>query len=324
MNVLILSASSKVLLVRSFRDAAAEYGGSVLACDAAADSAALFEADKAFLVPKSSDPAFGPAILQLCQAHRVKLVVPTRDGELEAVGQIAPQLRALGIAVLAPSPAALAICRDKLLFAEFCQTIGLPVARIFPPEQTPEDYPVFARPRTGAGGAGARTIRSKAEFLALNQDEDSLIVQAYVSDQEYTIDVLMDMSGRPVQAASRTRLSVVNGESQKSRIESVDALIHGALRICSELDLVGHNVVQAFYSPSRGANYIEINPRFGGASNLSIVAGLDSPRRILQMLSGRTDLARAPRPIREGLTMLRHSADVLVGADAIAAVPRAP
>lgn len=47
---------------------------------------------------------------------------------------------------------------------------------------------------------------------------------------------------------------------------------------------VGHVTVLAFYSPDNYLNLIEVNPRFGGASNLSIVAGLDSPHRLIAIL----------------------------------------
>ena len=50
------------------------------------------------------------------------------------------------------------------------------------------------------------------------------------------------------------------------------------------------------------------------AENLN---GLDSPRRILQMLAGENEAAALARPIRQGLTLLRYSTDVLVGAEAI-------
>src|ERR1700760_4111068 len=85
MNVLVLSAGAKVLLVQSFREAAAERGGRAFACDSAADSAALYAADEALLVPRSTASDFREAILGLCASRGIQLVVPTRDGELEAL-----------------------------------------------------------------------------------------------------------------------------------------------------------------------------------------------------------------------------------------------
>jgi carbamoyl-phosphate synthase large subunit len=311
------------LLVQSFREAAAERGGRVVACDIAADSAALYAADEAALVPRSTAPDFAAAILALCAAKDIRLVVPTRDGELEALSGCAEALKARGVSVLLPPPQALEICRDKRKFADFCRNIGLPVARSYEPGEIPARFPVFARPIAGAGGQGARALRSAAEVAALGDDAAATLVQDHVDDQEYTIDVLMDLRGRPLQAVARSRLLIRNGESQKSRVEDLPVLTRGSLDLCAALGLVGHNVVQAFYSPSRGAHYIEVNPRFGGASNLSIAAGLDSPRRILAMVAGEAAEAARERPVRFGLTMLRHSADMLVEAAKIEALQRA-
>jgi carbamoyl-phosphate synthase large subunit len=327
MNVLILSASAKAPLVIAFRTAAAERGGRVIACDVAADSPALFLADEAVLVPRSDDPDFPGALAELCAATAVRLVVPTRDGELQAVASAAERLRAMGVAVLVPSPASLAICRDKRAFTDFCAALGLATAQTYAPGEIPERFPVFVRPVVGAGGAGARRLDTATEVEALGDAAQTVLVQAHVDDPEYTVDVLMDLEGRPLQAVARSRLVIRGGESKKSRVEDVPALTEGSLRLCAALRLVGHNVVQAFHSPAAGARYIEVNPRFGGASALGIEAGLDSPRRILGLLAGETEAAARPRPIRFGLTLLRHSADVFVdqaAIDALAAPPSGP
>ena len=56
------------------------------------------------------------------------------------------------------------------------------------------------------------------------------------------------------------------------------------------------------------------------AVNLSIEAGLASPERILQLVEGRLDDARAARPITLGLTMLRYPQDRFVTEAELAAV----
>ena len=121
----------------------------------------------------------------------------------------------------------------------------------------------------------------------------------------------MSLDGAPLQAVARRRLQVQDGEATKSRTQDVPALTDQALKLCAALGLVGHNVVQAFHDDA-GTRFIEINPRFGGASNLSIQAGLASPERILQMARGQDVEAARPRAIAYGLTMLRYSQDRIV------------
>lgn len=308
MNILILSAAAKVLLVRAFGQAAHRRGGVVIAADLAPHNAALFEADRAVLVPPSDAPEFADVLVELCMRHDIKLVVPTRDGELAAVAAAKPRLAAMGVVALAPSDRALSVCHDKRRFVEFCQGLGLATPRTYAPGQLPDTFPVFVRPMEGAGGKGARIV-SCAEDLP---GDRGLLVQSLEAAPEYSIDVLMNLDGRPLQAVARRRLAVRDGEAVKSRVEPIAELTAQALKLCEALKLVGHNVVQAFYTPEFGPRFIEANPRFGGASNLSIRAGLNSPERIAQMVEGRLDLSAVPHRIHEGLTMLRYSEDRFV------------
>lgn len=308
MNVLILSAAAKVPLVRAFQAAAHSRGGKVFAADLTPDNAALFEADGAVRLPRSDAPEFAAALADVCRVNDIRLVVPTRDGELAAVSAARPVLEAAGAVVLAASAEAVETCQDKRRFAHFCAELGLAVPRTYAVGEVPTAFPVFVRPVRGAGGKGARRV-DRAEDLG---PSDDLLVQAFDAAPEFTVDVLMDLEGRPLQGVARRRLEIRDGEAVKSRVEDLPELVAAALRLCGALGLVGHNVVQAFYEPGAPPRFIEVNPRFGGASALSVAAGLASPERILQLIEGRRAEAAKPRAIQNGLTLLRHAADRFV------------
>jgi len=225
MNVLILSAAAKVLLVRAFAEAAHRRGGQVIAADVAPDNAALFEADRALLLPRSDSPEFGEALIKACAAHSIRVVVPTRDAELAALTAAKAELAEIGVAALVPSVKALGICQDKRRFVHFCADQGMATPRTYAPGETPETFPVFVRPVRGAGGKGARLV-TDAKDLPLSED---LLVQAVETAPEYTVDVLMDLAGRPLQAVARRRLMVRDGEAVKSQIEAARAAIEQEL-----------------------------------------------------------------------------------------------
>lgn len=308
MNVLILSAAAKVPLVRAFGEAAHARGGKVLAADLGPDNAALFEADGAVILPPSDDPGFAEDLAKACAAHAVRLVVPTRDAELPVLAAARDRLAQQGVTALVAGVEALAACQDKRRFIAVCSDQGLATPHTYAAGEAPDRFPVFVRPVTGAGGQGARRI-DRAEDLPTGEN---LLIQVLETDPEYTVDVLLDLSGRPLQAVARRRLQVRAGEAVKSRVEDAPELEEQALALCAALGLVGHNVVQAFHAPGRAPRFIEVNPRFGGASNLSIRAGLASPERLLQMVEGRGAEAAAPRPIAYGLTLLRYAEDRFV------------
>jgi carbamoyl-phosphate synthase large subunit len=317
MNVLILSAAAKVLLVEAFQAAVADRGGRVFAADIAPDSAALHVADQGLILPRSQEPGFIPALKRVCREHRIGLVVPTRDAELPVLAPWRNEFAAGGTTIPVASADTIALCQDKRRFAAFCEAEGFPIARTYGSDVEPARFPIFIRPATGAGGVGARRVDDAEEWRNLGAERAGLIIQDFVEAEEYTVDTLMDLEGHPIQAVARRRLLVRGGEAQKSRVENVPALSDLALALGARLRLVGHNVIQCFRDRAGTPNLIEVNPRFGGASNLSIVAGLDSPRRLVDLVAGDWS-ALAPRPIRHGLGMLRYSRDVIVEPDEIA------
>lgn len=321
MNVLILSASSKSLLVKAFQDAVRPFGGIVVAADVAADSAALQVADRAVLTPRSSDSRFSAALDAICSAYDISLVVPTRDGELPRLAEIADDLRARGVAVLVPSRDAIQICCNSWRFIAFCRENGFPTPKTYPSPSHVDRFPVFCRSADRTVAHHAMRISSRealAAYETLHGDvAGGLIVQDFVDWPEYSIDVLMDLAGRPLQAVARRRISTRDGESWKTRVEKLPELTEAALALSEALGLVGHNNLQAFYDPVAGAQFIEVNARFGGASNLSIRSGLASPERLVQMVAGNAAAAAAPRPLNYGGMLLRHAEDIIVDHDPI-------
>src|SRR5690625_1415354 len=81
MNILLTSAGRRNYLVRYFREAS-KARGQGFATDLDPNAAALQEADKAFEVPRFSDPSYFDQLHRLCIEHDVGLVVSLNDLEL--------------------------------------------------------------------------------------------------------------------------------------------------------------------------------------------------------------------------------------------------
>ncbi|HET9852262.1 MAG TPA: ATP-grasp domain-containing protein [Candidatus Limnocylindrales bacterium] len=309
-NVLVTSASRKVLLVRAFREALGRLGGGrVVAADVSPLSAALFEADEGRLVPRSDDPAFLGAIERLCEEQAVGLIVPTRDEELPVFAAAHDRFRALGIVVLVSPLEAVAACQDKRRFSDAVMAAGLDAPRTYDEVDAP--LPAFVKPRVGKGGRGATVVRTRAELLAaLAAIDGEAIVQELVEAPEHTVDVFLDLDCRPITCVPRERVAVVAGESVVSRTVRDPELVEQSLRLCEAIGLRGHVTVQAFRSADRIA-FIEINPRYGGAANLSFAAGAHTPELAIRMARGER-LEPSLGAYDAGLVMLRHADDRIV------------
>lgn len=312
-DVLITSASRKVLLVRAFREAIARLGGGrVLATDLSPWAVALREADGTVELPRADDAGFGDAVERLCESEGVGLVVPTRDDELPVFAGMRDRLARAGTMVLVSGAASIAACRDKVRFAQAVAAVGLDTPRVHPGRDVP--MPAFVKPRTGAGARHAVAVHTVEALHAATREIEAMggepVVQELIDAPEFTIDVYLDRSSRPISCIPRERIVVVGGESVVSRTVIDQDLSNATIRLCVALGLTGHVTVQAFRTADRIA-FIEVNPRFGGAANLGFAAGAPTPEFAIREARGETLTPRLGE-YEPGLVMLRYAEDRFV------------
>jgi carbamoyl-phosphate synthase large subunit len=317
MNVLITSASRKVSLVRSFQHAlTAEGGGQVIAVDVNPLSAALYEADEHFLVPRSTEPHFLDTLLRLCQQQHIRLLIPTRDEELPLFATHRDLFAAVGTVVMVADPTTVQRCQDKQAFLHFCQQQGFAVPATYAPPfagDTLPAFPVFVKPRYGKSGQHTRLVHTESELQHMLERMPDALIQEYIQTPEYTIDLFADFQGRTLSVVPRERTHVFGGESFVSRTVNNPALIAEALRLANALHLIGHNTMQCFFDGEK-AVWIEVNPRFGGAAHLSFAAGAATPHFLVQLLAGNT-VSPQIGSFRDNYVMLRYTEDRFLDAN---------
>ena len=143
----------------------------------------------------------------------------------------------------------------------------------------------FAKPRSGAGGRGARVVPDRAALEALPVDE-GLLVQELLPGDEYSVDVIADADGRVVAAVPRTRTRVDSGVSIAGRTVHDPELEEQAAAVARAIGLVGVANVQLRRDREGRAALLEVNPRFPGALPLTIAAGVDIPSLVVDLYTG--------------------------------------
>lgn len=176
----------------------------------------------------------------------VKLIIPTVDEELPFFAQARPWFNQQGIEVMVSNPTTIDLCRDKAEFARVCARHGVSHPR------TSYGENFIVKPRFGKGSRG------------IIRPEHSHIVQETITFPEVSIDYFADFEGKCLSMIARYRLNVTNGESTDMQIVA-DFDYTDVKRFGEELKLIGHNVIQGFWT---GKTFIfsEINLRFGGGS----------------------------------------------------------
>jgi carbamoyl-phosphate synthase large subunit len=287
LNVLLTAGSRRVPLVNAFKRAVAPVNGLVMTTDVNALSPAVLTADRAFRVPLASDPGYLDAIEHICLEEGIGLLVPTIDDELEIVGAARERFEAIGIRVAASSAKTAAICNDKHSTSQHLRQHGIAAAASWLPDGLPSglQMPLFVKPRGGRGGIGAFAARNRRELDFFVGYVDNPVIQEYLDGPEYTLDMLCDR-GRPLSIVPRERVVIRSGVMDRGRTVRSQALIDLARACATAFEFHGAVNIQCRIVAGVPTVF-EINPRFSGGIPLTIEAGADFPRMLVQLAMGK-------------------------------------
>jgi len=287
------------------------FDGRIVSADADPLSAGLYLADAFRVVPKAKDAEFFPAVKRLIEEEGIGLIFPTSGFDIYEFARHKRELQAMGVVVAMSDLDAMMTCADKWEF--YLKTHGA-----FPLPETSRDpaswqrFPCFVKPTFGKGSRDSYRCGSRAELEYHMAHIDGLIVQEYLPGEEYTVDVLSDLSGTPLLASPRVRLETKDGISSKGRVLRNEEMEHLCLEMARHLSLKGPTCMQLKRDESGRLKFLEINPRVGGGSMFTTLAGVNIPMLLLGLVAG-TELA--PQ-VRKEVIVLRYYEEVVLDAHA--------
>jgi carbamoyl-phosphate synthase large subunit len=248
----------------------------------------LVAADRRRIVEPGLSDNFVDALLATCIADSIDVLFSTVDVELPALAKRRAEFEAAGTVLAAPSLETLTVCLDKFLLAERCVgALRVPTTKLLNDEGVSHDwdFPVIVKPRRGAGSRGVRVVADRAALEAIARDE-SLIIQAFLPGDEYSVDVFANATGEVVAAVPRTRTRVDSGVSIAGRTVKDAHLESTAAAVARAIGLAGVANVQLRRDGDGHPALLEVNPRFPGAMPLTIAAGVDMPVLALKLALG--------------------------------------
>ncbi|WP_220721081.1 ATP-grasp domain-containing protein [Agarivorans litoreus] len=313
-TILVTSASNKVQLVKSLTHYGNVYGVKVITSDISVDAAALYFSHDHILLPKLNSPEYISTLTKLCQKKSIRYILPTRDGDLEFFTKHYTLFLDKNIVLLMSPPKTIEICTNKHLFRKFCDDNNLPIPGKIT-DISRSFRPCVAKLAKSSASAGVFIVQSKKDLdiLLSRCSASELTFEELISAKEYSIDAFHDNNGNLVGSVTRERIKVVNGESSISQVVDAPLLSELARNLSKLIPFRGHITIQAFMD-ANSIYLIEVNPRFGGASNLSIQAGLASTERLMASIVGDTETLYRENELKIGLKMLRYSEDLFLNA----------
>lgn len=314
-NILITSVSRKVWLVKAFKDALRQEGidGEVISADINNLSAGLYVSNRHYLVPPSSDQNFIHIILGICKKENIKLLIPTRDGELLLFAKNKEKFEKQGTFVMISNPEIIEICNDKYKFYQFLTRNNIPTPKTYLPHQinfSYVHYPLFVKSRYGCGSKSVFKVENEKELKFFIDYVPEPVIQEFVNGKEYTVDLFSDFDGKVLTVVPRERIETFCGESYKGKTIKDMQIIKYTKCLSEKLGTIGHITIQCIKNDA-GIKFIEVNPRFGGGAILGIKSGANTPLLILRLINGKRFKSQIGE-FEENLIMLRYTKDLFI------------
>ena len=138
--------------------------------------------------------------------------------------------------------------------------------------------------------------------------KNELIFQEYLPGTEYTIDVLSDLNGEPIIAVPRIRVQTKAGISTVGKIVMNEEISETCKSIAKYLKIKGPCCIQMKESNEGTLKLLEVNPRLGGGTIFTALAGANFPAMILDMAVGK----RIKIPKISEITIVRYYEEIVV------------
>jgi carbamoyl-phosphate synthase large subunit len=220
---------------------------------------------------------------------------------------------ALGCRVLVSEPYVVDICQDKRKTYRFLTENGFDTpwtvsARTALAKKI-LSWPVFLKRWDGSASRGNAVAANRCELAFFAERIPKAICQEYIDGVEYTCDVYVDFDMKVRCVVPRKRIQVRAGEVSKGRTVKNKTIMKQAAELIEKLGAGPGLITLQLFLTKSDVRFIEINPRFGGGVPLSIKAGANFPKWILQEALGKNPKASFDG-FKDKLIMLRYDGEV--------------
>ncbi|MGB9689559.1 ATP-grasp domain-containing protein [Thermogutta sp.] len=273
-NVLVTCGGKWVGHILQLREAMREIPefqtGRIYVADREAVTPAGAFADGTFQVPPIADSSYPHVLLELCRHHEIRVVIPLIDIDALALAPYRERFAEIGVVAIAPPVHVAELCFDKLRFAEWAKRHGIPVPRVFHPEDLDRaPFPLFAKQVRGFGSIGAGVCHNRDEARRVLAD-CRMFLEEFISGVEYSVDGYVNRVGQPIVRVVRIREKVVGGEAFRSCTIRNEAVARVADQVLAALAHEGHRgPVNIQIIAGEKTAVIDVNPRLGSAVVLS-------------------------------------------------------
>jgi carbamoyl-phosphate synthase large subunit len=306
-TVLVPSASAPagINTIKSLK--MVKYPVRIVASDTNAISAGFFMSDAHEVLPEIDSKLYITRLFEIIAKHKIGILMPSSGYDIYRYSENKEKLLRLGALPIVSNKKTMEVCRDKIqTFNYLSKKFDLPFTTL--DYKKAREFPLIAKPRYGKGSKGILKIDNEDEFNYIHLIKDNLIFQEYLPGTEYTVDVLSDLQGEPIIAVPRIRLQTRAGISTVGKIVKDENISETCKSIAKHLKIMGPCCIQMKESKEGILKIVEVNPRMGGGTIFTALAGANFPAMILDMVNGK----KLKVPKISEITIVRYFEEIVV------------
>ncbi len=313
-KILFSSVSAKIGLYNSVLEDAKRFDQSTTLigadCDLSCPAAGIVERFARF---PAIDDLTKDTLVDELKKLEVTHVLPTRDGELQFWSGHKKFLLENGIITWVSAPHFVQVCSDKLQFYEKWKDNVVPAISTQCEISKVSLGRWVVKERYGAGARDIGLNLSTDDAIRHAAHLRDPIFQPFIEGSEFTAETWIDRNGSCRSVLLRWRQHVVDGESHKTEVFRNPEWENSLKSTFSRLPGGhGHCLAQVLVDRSGKLRLIEINPRLGGASALSLHAGLHSVEWNLLESYGHLDCIPSIPDFAEGMKLIKLDGKQLI------------
>ena len=299
------SAPAGINTIKSLR--MADFKGKIVATDSSSLSAGFFMSDINEVIPEADSASFVNRLFEIVSTHKVQVLMPSSGFDIYPYSENRKELSDIGAQAVVSDRDALEICRDKIMtFQTLVGSFDLPYTTT--DSGKIKEFPVIAKPRFGKGSRDVMRIDDESDLSYVTSKFGEMIFQEFLPGKEYTIDVLSDLDKKPLMAIPRLRIQTKAGISTKGKIIRNPKIELNCMNIAQRIGVRGPCCIQMKESAEGVLKLIEINPRMGGGTIFSALAGANFPAMIIDMVEGKEISIPKVSPI----TVVRYFEEIVI------------
>jgi carbamoyl-phosphate synthase large subunit len=257
--------------------------------------------------PLTADSAYAGWLERTMRQHAVDLVIPAIEQDVHFLSDHRDLFKRVGVSVALNAPALIDLTRDK--WAMDCALVSMKSSARIPTSldghfsELADKFglPFILKPRRSYASKGLVRVSDETAFETYRPQMGSVLMAQPIvgtDDQEYTVAVFGDGTGRVSASITLLRRLAQDGSTAKARVVRDPSLDSVVADLCEAFKPVGPTNLQ-FRKVGDGWKLLEINPRLSSTTSLRTAFGYNEARMCVDYFVDGRSIAQPA--IRQGV-----------------------